>query len=73
VSVTYLEYGRYSIEEKLRIVEETLHSTESISAIARRNGAAAHVLTRFVSHVISFNFPSARTAVKIMSRASSPG
>lgn len=38
---------RWTTEEKLRIVEETLRSGESISAVARRNGVAANLLYRW--------------------------
>ncbi len=38
---------RWTTEEKLRIVEETLQSGESISAIARRNGVASNLLYRW--------------------------
>ena len=34
----------WSTEEKLRIVDETLRSGESISVIARRHGVAANLL-----------------------------
>lgn len=38
---------RWSAAEKLRIVEETLHDDESISAVARRNGVAPNLLYRW--------------------------
>ena len=38
---------RWSTEEKLRLVEETLNSTESISSIARRHGVAPNLLYRW--------------------------
>ncbi|MDO6732600.1 IS3 family transposase [Marinovum sp. 2_MG-2023] len=38
---------RWSASEKLRIVEETLHDSESISAVARRNGVAPNLLYRW--------------------------
>lgn len=38
---------RWSSAEKLRIVEETLDGTESISAVARRNGVAPNLLYRW--------------------------
>lgn len=38
---------RWSTEEKLRLVEETLNSAESISAIARRHGVAPNLLYRW--------------------------
>jgi transposase len=38
---------RWSTEEKLQMVEETLTSGESISAIARRHGVAANLLYRW--------------------------
>ena len=38
---------RWSAAEKLRIVEETLHGDESISAVARRNGVAPNLLYRW--------------------------
>lgn len=38
---------RWSSSEKLRIVEETLRSGDSISAVARRNGVAANLLYRW--------------------------
>ena len=38
---------RWSPEEKLRIVEETLQPGESISAVARRNGVAPNLLYRW--------------------------
>ena len=38
---------RWSADEKLRIVEETLDGTESISAVARRNGVAPTLLYRW--------------------------
>lgn len=38
---------RWSAAEKLRIVEETLHDGESISAVARRNGVAPNLLYRW--------------------------
>jgi transposase len=38
---------RWTIEEKLRIVEETLRSGEGISIIARRNGVAPSLLYRW--------------------------
>ena len=38
---------RWSAEEKLRIVEETLDGRESISAVARRNGVAPNLLYRW--------------------------
>lgn len=37
----------WPIEEKLRIVEETLQSGASISAVARRNGVAPNLLYRW--------------------------
>ena len=37
---------RWSTEEKLRIVEETLQAGASISAVARRNGVAPNLLYR---------------------------
>ena len=38
---------RWTIEEKLRIVEETLRSGESISILARRHGVAPNLLYRW--------------------------
>lgn len=38
---------RWSSVEKLRIVEETLDGSESISAVARRNGVAPNLLYRW--------------------------
>jgi transposase len=38
---------RWSTEEKLRIVEETLRSGESISVLARRHGLAPNLLYRW--------------------------
>ena len=38
---------RWSSSEKLRIVEETLDETASISAVARRNGVAPNLLYRW--------------------------
>ena len=38
---------RWTTTEKLRIVEEALHSGESLSAVARRNGVAANLLYRW--------------------------
>lgn len=38
---------RWSAAEKLRIVEETLHDSESISAVGRRNGVAPNLLYRW--------------------------
>jgi len=38
---------RWSFAEKLWIVEETLDGSESISAVARRNGVAANLLYRW--------------------------
>jgi transposase len=38
---------RWSAEEKLRIVEETFASGETISSVARRNGVAANLLYRW--------------------------
>jgi transposase len=38
---------RWSTEEKLRIVEETLQPGASISAVARRNGVAPNLLYRW--------------------------
>ena len=38
---------RWSTEEKLRIVDETLRSGESLSVIARRHGVAANLLYRW--------------------------
>jgi transposase len=38
---------RWSSGEKLRIVEETLDGSESISAVARRNGVAPNLLYRW--------------------------
>ena len=38
---------RWSASEKLRIVEETLYDSESISAVARRNGVAPNLLYRW--------------------------
>ena len=38
---------RWSSAEKLRIVEETLDGSESISAVARRNGVAPNLLYRW--------------------------
>jgi len=38
---------RWTTEEKLRIVDETLRSGESISAVARRHGVAPHLLYRW--------------------------
>lgn len=37
---------RWSTEQKLQMVEETLHSGESISSIARRRGVAPNLLYR---------------------------
>ena len=37
----------WSAAEKLRIVEETLFDGESLSAVARRNGAAPNLLNRW--------------------------
>ena len=37
---------RWGSAEKLRIVEETLDGSESISAVARRNGVAPNLLYR---------------------------
>lgn len=38
---------RWSAAEKLRIVEETFSSGETISSVARRNGVAANLLYRW--------------------------
>src|SRR3954452_10352965 len=38
---------RWSTEEKLRIVEETLRTGESISILARRHGVAPNLLYRW--------------------------
>ncbi len=38
---------RWSASEKLRIVEETLYSGDSVSAVARRNGVAPNMLFRW--------------------------
>ena len=38
---------RWSSAEKLRIVEETLDGSESISTVARRNGVAPNLLYRW--------------------------
>ena len=38
---------RWTTEEKLRIVEETLRSGESVSVLARRHGVAPHLLCRW--------------------------
>jgi transposase len=38
---------RWSAAEKLRIVEETLDSRDSISAVARRHGVAPNLLYRW--------------------------
>ena len=38
---------RWTAEQKLRIVEESHQSGESISAIARRRGVAANLLNRW--------------------------
>jgi transposase len=38
---------RWTTEEKLRIVDETLRTGESISVIARRNGVAPNLLYRW--------------------------
>jgi len=38
---------RWSASEKLRIVEETLDETASISVVARRNGVAPNLLYRW--------------------------
>ena len=38
---------RWSAQEKLRIVEETFASGETISSVARRNGVAANLLYRW--------------------------
>ena len=38
---------RWSTEEKLRIVDETLRSGESISIVARRHGVAPNLLYRW--------------------------
>jgi transposase len=38
---------RWTTEEKLRIVEETLRSGESISILARRHGVAPNLLYRW--------------------------
>lgn len=38
---------RWSSSEKLRIVEEALDKTASISVVARRNGVAANLLYRW--------------------------
>jgi transposase len=38
---------RWSTEQKLRIVDETLRSDESISVIARRHGVAPNLLYRW--------------------------
>ena len=38
---------RWTTEEKLRIVDETLRSGESISIVARRHGVAANLLYRW--------------------------
>jgi transposase len=38
---------RWTTEEKLRIVDETLRSGESISVVARRNGVAPNLLYRW--------------------------
>ncbi len=38
---------RWAAADKLRIVEETLYDGESISAVARRNGAAPNLLYRW--------------------------
>jgi transposase len=40
---------RWSIDEKLRIVDETLRTGESISAVARRNGVAPNLLYRLMT------------------------
>jgi len=39
--------GRWTTEEKLRIVDETLRSGESISVLARRHGVAPNLLYRW--------------------------
>lgn len=38
---------RWTTEEKLRIVDETLRSGESLSAVARRHGVAPNLLYRW--------------------------
>jgi len=38
---------RWSVDEKLRIVEETLVSGDSVSAVARRHGVAPNLLYRW--------------------------
>ncbi len=38
---------RWSADEKLRIVSESLESGETISSVARRNGVAANLLYRW--------------------------
>ena len=38
---------RWSIEEKLRILDESLEPGESVSAVARRNGVAPNLLYRW--------------------------
>lgn len=38
---------RWTAEEKLRIVEETLTSGDSVSAVARRHGVAPNLLCRW--------------------------
>jgi len=38
---------RWSAADKLRIVEETLYDSESISAVTRRNGVAPNLLYRW--------------------------
>jgi transposase len=38
---------RWTTEEKLRIVDETLRSGESISIVARRHGVAPNLLYRW--------------------------
>ena len=38
---------RWPAAEKLRIVEETLHDEDSVSAVARRNGVALNLLYRW--------------------------
>jgi transposase len=39
----------WSAADKLRIVEETLYSGESMPAVIRRNGAAPNLLHRWAS------------------------
>ena len=38
---------RWSAEEKLRIVEQTLTGVESVSAVARRHGVAPNLVSRW--------------------------